>query len=410
MGQSNSAARRRNTTVSAGPVIPTLKFRRAIKGPNIQQDEEISWTLQIWRDDSFMFKQQSTVRVPQRFHERHAPAKTEVVQEMTYYGSSGSVVITDDKGFILPDSRQGTGFKHLFTLHAAELERKKARGSAEMPMSLTRSTFFTFRTQRMEFKKRHQRPSHLHDSADIPRRKSYIVPETGLLVTADQPEPKPIGRGSSSQPVLPAGFRSDTSDQPLMSLPDLDDAEFDWEWECDGIIDEVQYPLAPIKNILPARILDMIAQYAIPKDSLITVAPSHPLNVLASQSPANSPVAETKSADFSPRSENEVSVYVPDAAIESEVRKKKKNPTDPDFLASPGTLRITAEFGPRVESAKVTFLPVVIKPAPDKKGGHLIDPDIDGNINFIKEPLPEPVALPVLELSKANTLDLKNIP
>ena len=178
MGGTHSSHRRTST---GGNWIPTLKFQRVIKGRNTQQDEHITWMLQIYRDDSFMFKQETTVQVPQRFGAKHVPAQKETVQELTYYGSTGSVMLADDKGFALASAGPGSAYKQLFALHSADMDRKKARERNEFTLEILRPFFLSLRTQRVEFKKRHQRPSHIHDN-DPGRKKSVIVPPDSALV------------------------------------------------------------------------------------------------------------------------------------------------------------------------------------------------------------------------------------
>jgi len=461
MGGSESTRRRASTSsADADAWIPTLKYRKVIEGPNAQQHEEITWLFQIWRDDSFMFRQQTTVKVRKDFRNPRSEPHKEIVLQITYFGSGGRVVLTDFSGFPLASaSKIGSAFAHLYALHKADAERKHAKSRGDgSALEALRPFHLLLRTQRVEFMKRHQRPAHISDNNATGRKRtqSIVVPDAhGLVNTAilidpamfakmsldsdsappsirvPKKKPRPGLEALHINPYAPQpsttqprsnpknDFKEDDLTAPAILTEELDQP-FDWEWECDGIIEEGPSFITQLQTFFPPRIIDAIVSYAEPSQHKIESAlPSPTLNFLIPQrsrgathtaavalTEPSSPVSVHGLTPLSgppvPPSQRSTSVF---ATI------RKKSPTEADFIASVGCLRIFVEVSPRTDAVKLSYHSLNIKPpaVADAKGTR-IDPDVDVNINFIKEPSPEPIALPQFEVEPIQQLVLEKIP
>lgn len=446
MGANNSSRRRSSTTNSANTSavsIPTLRFRKAVKGPNWQQDEELSWLLQIWRDDSFMFRVQTTVIVPQRFGGGNSTVQRETVLEVTYYGSSGRVVLTDANGVQTATAKIGSTFTQLFNALQGNIERKQAKVRGEHTLDGLKPTYLMFRTQRMEFKKRHQRPAHIADdllsggnSARGPR-KSIILPDAHGLVQAipidEHGAPRHLAAPSNvrreSAPVLPTNYHNkpkpnkkpqhrmeeDDIMPDLGPIPDLDEA-FDWEWECDGTMEEDPAPVHQLSQLFPQRVVDLIIGYAEPDELKIEPAiapalrngsisisrPFRPPLMGADADPNAPPVPST----LPPRAHTLFNPGFNPAAAASAAGRRVQH--EADYHATPGCLRLFAEVPAQSDNIRISHHPILIKPpvVEDAKGEKRVDPDFDVTVNFLKEPTPEPVAKPTFEISHVEVFEL----
>jgi hypothetical protein len=403
--------------------IPTLKFRKIVKGPNVQQDEETTWVLQIWRDDSFMFRQQSTVVVPKDFRDPVSSLQAEIVEEITYFGSAGRVQLVDKDDYPFPNQKLGSAFSYLQALQTGAPPPKDLHLPANTPC------FVSLRTHRVEFKKRHQRPAHLPEITGSIRRKSVVPDKHGLLKTIfpesaenlppaeetkDEPKKDQNKRQSSRRftgSATVSGYPSSNAKRPfrgddvkhatLSAVPDIDEA-FDWEWECDGIIDESTVPGGHLGNFFPPRVVDTIlSYYAPPKHTIDPVAPHHQISAaLLAIAPHRRATEIRPGGDHNGLPARANTLFASSRAF-------KRNPNDADFIASPGCLRITAELPGRGEFIRISHLPLsVSSPAVKDDKGSTVDPDADVTINYIKEPSPEPISPPRFEVGENVDLQL----